>query len=659
MAVHKEAELVIKLDNFFQSSLEHPAWVNWRKNAQKAFEYKEGKQWSSMEEAELTKRKQPATVNNQVAVMLDWMAGKFVQNRTRIAYRGRNPEDDKLAEIYSKLFLHAAQQNDLQFEKKDMASDGFCGGFGCLETFVDFNDALQPQIRINHEDCFNIFPDPYSKKYDWNIDANFICRAKWMELDEAKELWSKKKKELDFLVGINPEEASAGGNSDFRKENYIDFKYKRVRPVEVWYKVKKKEVKLLTPDGRVIDVTGLSNSKLKLLRKEMPGSEILTKVRTLMKTATFIGDVLLEGEQDSPYQHGMFPFIPYFVFRKKDGEPYSKVLIGMPMQDAINYREAKALVSLTQNQVFFEDGAVEDEDDLAKQLALSDGQIKIKRGYFDKVVVEKNTDLAVTHMSFHQQAILAFKQITGVNQEAFGEKSEIRSGIGIQRKQAATETNVSDPFDNLIRTDIILARIVQSLAKQYYKAPQVLTITDDLKATEAFSINNGEDDTLNTAKEGLFDVVAETVPNTSTMQQEEFEYMLQYMPQINAMGPGFMKMAIQMSNLRNKDDHIAQLEQMQKEPPQKAKMNLSLTWGDLQPIEKAHFAMEMGSPELAEAIMQNPNPTLEETKIMLEKMKKDLDMRQAGEKHEMDMEKKVVELEITKKKGANVQRNTN
>jgi hypothetical protein len=52
---------------------------------------------------------------------------------------------------------------------------------------------FQPEIKITSEDPFDIFPDPYSRRYDWNEDAKFVCRVKLPTLDEAKELYPRRK----------------------------------------------------------------------------------------------------------------------------------------------------------------------------------------------------------------------------------------------------------------------------------------------------------------------------------------------------------------------------------------------------------------------------------------------------------------------------------
>ncbi|HXV84422.1 MAG TPA: hypothetical protein VEG60_31625 [Candidatus Binatia bacterium] len=78
----------------------------------------------------------------------------------------------------SGVLLFIRQINGLEFEERDQVDEGFTGGFGVLECGVTWDYTFQPEIKITNEDPFDIFPDPYSRRYGWNEDAKFVCRVK-------------------------------------------------------------------------------------------------------------------------------------------------------------------------------------------------------------------------------------------------------------------------------------------------------------------------------------------------------------------------------------------------------------------------------------------------------------------------------------------------
>ncbi len=237
----KTDEVLVKLDNMFQFTIDHPTRIEWIKNAILCCSYKEGDQWSAAEKAELKKRHQPPTVNNQVKVTIDRMVGQFVKNETRVGYRGRSgPEDVAAAETLTDIYLYIKQNNGLGFEERDQAEDGFTCGFGVMEAYISYDDMFQPEIILRAGDPLSTLFDPHSKRYDWNEDAAFVGRYKWLDVDEAKELYPSKAGQIATMFS-NKSNTPLDGSDAIKNDNYIDEKKKRIRIVEMWYKVKEKK----------------------------------------------------------------------------------------------------------------------------------------------------------------------------------------------------------------------------------------------------------------------------------------------------------------------------------------------------------------------------------------------------------------------------------
>ena len=636
------------LDRHFSAAIDHPTWVSWRKNAETCFKYKEGDQWTSSEKAELEKRGQPETVNNQISVTVNRMVGQFVKQKSRIGYRGRNtPQDDPVANTLSDLFLFIRQNNALEFEEREMAEDGFTGGFGVLETYIDFNDMLEPEIKIRAESPFNLFPDPYSRRYDWNEDASYILRAKWLDLDEAKALWPEKAKDIEAIY-TGYDVGKFVSSDSFRRGNYIDSNHRRIRIVEDYYKVREqRKVLFYTLNGQSgsLEVTPENKKQVQQLRKS--GAEIkeLTRPQSKMYTATFTAGILFEHKERD---EKLFPFVPYFVTRRQDGEPYSLVWIGLSMQDAINKRESKAIHLLNNNRSFYEQGAVTDKGQLANEISRPDGQVEMNRGYFEKFRVDEHTDVGPIHFNMHNQAKDDFRRIVGINPDAFGERSEVRSGVGIARKQAMTDIIVAPVFDNLRRTRQILAKNILELIQNYYTEPKIFSITDDLNKVKQIPFDAR---TIQALKQATYDVVVDDLPDVTTIQEEQMQILATTLPQILPFGPFWVKVMLQMSEIRNKEELIKQIEQMSGPPPADPKISVSLQWAELQSAEKASFAQKMGMPELAQFEMQNPSQPAHVLKAQVDIQKEQMgnqpdpaDMQKEQFKAKVDMTKAKMDM---------------
>lgn len=664
-----DQELIVSLHNMFTTALDHPTWTSFRTNAQKCFQYKESDQWTSSELAVLKERGQPPTVNNQVKVTLDRLTGQFVKQRTRIGFRGRNyPNDAPIAETLSESFRYISQNTNLEFEERDMFEDGCTGGFGCLEVHVKFNDLFEPEIMVRDEDCFNVFPDPFSRRYDWNEDAAYICRAKWVDIGEAEALYPSHKHELSSFVG-GEADGFLASIDNFKRDNYVDSKQQRVRLVEVWYKTRTRKSFLLLPNGESYRKDELKASQWKSLKESNPNSRIVDQVHNTMKVGIFTGWVLLD-HKDSPHGHNLFPFVPYFTGRKKSGEPYSMIWAALTLQDAINKRESKALHLLSANQTIAEQGGVSDKNEWQTEAARPDGFLEVNRGYFEKVRIEKNLELAMSQFSMHTDAIANFRRVTGINPDALGERSEVRSGVGIARKQQMTDTIIAPIFDNLRRTRVILAKVILEMIRNYWNEEKIFYITDDLNAAKQVTFSK---DYVKAVKEGIYDVISEDMPDTTTLQQEQLQIVSQTLPQIIPFGPAYVQLFLEMSDIPKKEALLEKIKQMSMPPPSDAKFSVSLQWSELTPQEKAVFAAKkLGMPELAQVEMQAGIPPAHISKIQAEqgndggqreKAQVDIfktisDTQQAREghqmktqfereKHQMDMEKKRVDIAKT------------
>lgn len=599
----EERTTLQKVEDYFTSVIDDPSHVEWRDEiALPCFKYKEGDQWPDSEKAELKRRNQPETVNNQVNVTINRLVGQFVKSRTKTQFKPRNANVDQgIADVLNDLYLYIAQSNELEFEERDMLEEGVTSGVGWLEIFVEHDEAFQPEIKIRAVDNFEVFLDPTSRRYDPNDDATFICRAKWMDTEEAARMFPDKASQIRRTTS-DATRGLLGSVDTFRNlSEFFDTKRNRIRLIECQYKTHVVERKFLFSNGTVLEKEDATDAVLKSASKAGLSWEEVSRPTTVLRTAVFAHGILLE---DTKSVRNRFAYVPYYVSRKKNGAPYSLIFIALSMQDAINKRESKALHLLNTNQAIYEQGAVEDKGELANEMARPDGQIELARGHAEKFRLEKNTDLAVTQMNFHNAALSAFRMITGVNPDALGEKSEVRSGLGIARKVAMTDLIVASIFDNLRRTRVTLAKSVLDAVQAFYTEEKIFTITDNVNAPREVRLDNNS---LEAIKQTQFDIVISEMPDFETVQEQQFATLGQLLPQILPYGPFWARIMLQMSNLRDKEALLKQLDNVPP-PPNDPKISISAQIDMLSPEERAFLYMKMGAPQVAQAVLQNQIP---------------------------------------------------
>jgi hypothetical protein len=602
-----EKEIVDLLGDYFQQALADIPWREARDEMVRCFDYKENRQWTTVELAELARRNQPPTVNNQVKVTIDRIVGQFVQVKSKTVYKPRNGHiDDDAAAGMSDIYSYIRQSSGLEFEERDVVEDGATGGFGVFDVCVEDDGGPGQEVKVKAEDCFNIFPDPKSRRYDWNEDARYICRAKWVDQDYAKELYPKKAKEIESLY-------TDSGNTQLisvdvlRGEIWVDYNRNRIRLVEVQYKKFHDITKYIFSDGKVMLDEQVDDTLLAMAKQAGITWQTKDDREEQICIGVFCAGILFE--------HGVskrkrYSFVPYFTNRKKSGAPYSMITTAIPLQDAINKRESKALHLLTTNQAIYERGVIGDRNLMMLEMAKPDGAIELEEGGFEKFRVEKNLELANTQFAMHGAAKLDFRQVTGVNPDALGEKSEVRSGVGIQRKIAMTGLIIAPIFDNFRRTREALAKTIHDAVTIAYTSEKIMLITDNPKLSREVFLSN---DKLQAIKQAKYDVIISEEHDFDTVQEQQLDILSRSLPNLLQFGPAWAEVLLEMSSIRDKDVILAKVQKITQASAPKKDHNISFSAAldKLTVPEKIFLYQEMGMPpQLIAAVAQNsPPPT--------------------------------------------------
>ena len=645
--------LVTKLDRMFRYALDHTTWVKGRERMVKCFKYREGEQWTPEEIKALEARHQPDTVNNQIAVVVNKLVGDVVNQRVRIGYRGRNAKlDEQEAKLLSDIFLHIRQSNDLEFEERDMADDGFTCGMGVLDVDVEFDDLAQPHIKVRHEDPLTTLPDPDSRTYDWNEDAKFVITAKWWKVEDAAEMYPQAelalKGALSAAVATGDDVGGSGqlGTVDaFKGEKYVDKDNERIRVIRVQYKKKEREQLAIFGDGTSQKFTEKKEitAKLKAAKEAGMKVRIIDRLTSRICVGVYASGILLEHKETD---HAFFSLVPYFAYRRKTGEPYSLISLALSMQDAINKRESKALALLTMNQVIAEKSAVDNRDDVQTEVAKPDGYIEVRDGALtnQKFQIEKNLELAQSQFAMHQHAQEDLFKIMGIDPKMGQSTGEIRSGTGLQRKYSEGAKPVATLFDNIRRTRKILARVLLDRVQKYYTPYTTFLITEDKESSREVGITA---DQMESIRQGSYDVVVDELEDSETAQQEQAQALMQILPQIIPLGPYWVQVLLKLSNLREKDQYINDLKQLSGPPPIAPKVNLQANLDALEPVERAGVWALMGRDDIAQAVQQANPPSVNQIQARTELAKAEIAQQpDGGDQAKQEGEHQKIALEM-------------
>ena len=609
-----EQERLSDLDDMFQEALDDPSWREARDNEMvKCFDYKENRQWTAAELNALKEGGQPPTVNNRVKVTIDRIVGQFCQVRTRTAFKPRNQAPDTdLAQAMEDIFSYIKQQSGLPFEERECLEDGVTGGFGVLDVCIEDGEdnKADQEVLVKAEDCFNIFPDPRSKRYDWNQDARFIHRAKWVDADLLKELYPSKASKIKSLLGSgDPAGASSSTTDELKGDNtpFLDYKRERIRLIETQYKKYVDEETYVFSDGKTIPGDQVDEKLLEMAKAAGITYEIKSERNERICKDVWTSGILFSAGVS---KRKRYSFVPFFTNRKKNGAPISNIFISLPIQDEMNKRQSKSLALLTLNQATYERGAIDDKSELSVQMIKPDGQIELNEGHFEKFKLDKNLELAQSQNQMFLQNVQSYSMVTGVNPDAMGEKSEVRSGVGIQRKIAMTGLVIAPIFDNFRRTREALAKTIHDAVRVAYTEKKILNITDNPKASRVVAL---DENALDAVKQAQYDVIVTEEEDYDTVHEQQMDIIAKNLPQMLQYGPGWAEVLLELSTIRNKQEILAKVKQVSAEnaPKPEPSVSVSGAFDKMSLPEKVFHYQRLGMSDmlLQQLIQENLPPT--------------------------------------------------
>lgn len=607
----REEDVIPVLQRMWTAALDHPVSKRWRVNASQAYQYREGDHWTPEELAELDKRQQPPSVHNEIKARVERILGQLQAARVTTTFLGRNtPADDASSELLQDIDKHVDQQTDYEFHEDEVIKDGVTAGKGILEFGIRINELGQREILQQFENPFFLFEDPVSIRWDWS-DARFIHRSKWMDLEDAIEKWPEAAGRLRALVNqIHPHhDPIAGISLNVRNEGiglFVDTQRRRLRPVETWWRRKMKMVRIASPDGVTSLTVPLTVKTAADITPSLPADSFIQEDMFIdvMWMSVFVGHILLHHDRPL-WKHNLWPFVPFYADRKKNGEPFGPVATMIPIQDGINKRMSKSLHLLSNRGVIAEQGAIEDPEEFMEQGARPDGYQEVADGALKegRVQLRENTELGQGQFLLLQEEKDALDRASGLSAPAMGQSTgQVRSGLGIQRLQQAAAL-IQNPIAKAVRRYRKLrAKTKLAFIHDVFDEDMSFLVTDDPNVPRLVAVTRSQ---FAKIKQRIYDIVVGEQPDYTTLREQQLAELFQMLPQLIPLGTEWVKFGISLSSLHDKPALMRMVDQMAKAPPEKPKMTINMTWSDLTAEEKAFFALtSFQSEDLARTLIK-------------------------------------------------------
>ena len=501
-----------------------------------ARQYYHDRQWTDEEVRRLQKRGQQPTVRNRIKRKIDFLVGVEQRLRRDPKAYPRTPKHEKEADVATAGLRFVCDQNRWERVSSAAMHDGLVSGIGVVFVGIEGQpDNQDPKLK--HVPVERFFYDPRSVEPDFS-DARYMGLHLWLDVDEAKERWPDHAAKLDQMIDANSASSSLLHDVD-REMQWADFEQRRVRLVEFWER--------RSGGWYYCYFTG--------------------SIELESGMSPYTGD---KGEPDCPY----VAWSPYVDER---GDRYGMIRTMKSVQDEINYSASKILHRIATDRFFYEDGSIEDVDELGAQLARPDGKIRITRGEWGKTVgiIDQGAKLQGEAERF-QLAIMEIENL-GPNPGLVGRGEGVdgASGRALLAQRDSGMTELSPVFERHRDWKLRVYRRLWSRCRQAWRGEKWIRITDEQDAPQFVGLNQyqmaidpygmptlqGE----NVIAEIDVDIILNEGPDTITVNEE----LMQTLGSLGEAATGPLgRVMIELSNAPNKERLLSILEKATAPDPQ-------------------------------------------------------------------------------------------
>jgi hypothetical protein len=548
-------------------------------------DYYDSLQWTEEEANVLLERGQAPLVYNEIAPTINWMLG--TERRTRIDYKvlPRRKEEADIAEVKTKLLKYLSDVNGEPHHRSQAFAKAVKAGMGWLEVGIRGDESDEP-IFYRCEDWRFILHDSQALEADLS-DARYLFRWKWLDQDVAEAMFPERSSLIRQATVSGPEQGEAEDDDDpwylgarvtEPGEDYATVgKYRpydtgamgvvrrdRVKLVECWYREPTRR-QVLRSGPMAGETYDQSNPAHQWAVEN--GASIHDSIAMQMRVALFCDSGLL-WEDESPYRHGRFPFVPVWGYRRaRDNAPYSPIRVMRDSQDSLNKRGSKALWILSSNRIIAEAGAVEDWEELREEAARPDAIIVHERG--KELSIDRDIQLADQHLRLMDRDALAIRNGGGVTAENLGRETNADSGKAILARQDQGSVVTTELYDNLRWAVQWAGEMELSLIEQYMTQEKVVRLVGyrgNATFVEVNQVDPATGQILNDITASKADFVVSQQDYRDSLRMAMFESLFEIVGRIAQMQPeialNLLDLVVEMADIPNRDELVARIRQI-------------------------------------------------------------------------------------------------
>jgi hypothetical protein len=420
---------------------------------QQSRQYYNGAQYTARELEILRTRRQPVVTFNRVGRKIDSIVGLVQRLRQDPKAFPRSPKHADGAEIATQAVRAVLSSSHWDYVDPFCAGQAATEGIAGIELKLVDGDHDDPDVAFDYVFGDDFFYDPRSFRADFS-DARYMGISKWLDVEEAVELFPDKEDEIRSLLVDNGFDMSTHSDREYK---WVYVNEQRLRLVEHWYKYKGK-----------------------------------------WKYAFYCSNVLLD-QGVSPFvderRRPMSRFVMFSAAVDHEGDRYGFIRNLKGPQDEMNQRRSKALFMTNVTALYIEKGSVDNVENTRRERARPDGVIEYNKGFAKPEDITKQADLQaqLALMQDARNEIDTFAQMNPALLLQDGQKDE-HSGVAMNIMQKAGIAELGAYLRNYKDWKWRVYRAIWNITVRTWQAERWVRVSDNQGIAQFLQINGQTED---------------------------------------------------------------------------------------------------------------------------------------------------------------------
>lgn len=512
----------------------HLDYVNKAKKCE-AFFY--GDQWDEVVASRLARQGRPAMTLNKILPAMAAVMGEQLNNKADVSFRPSASGRPETAAALDKLYLHIANDNDLDWIESAVFDDGIITSRGFMDIRMNFDEHIRGEVKISVENNQNVVIDPDAEEYDPDFWKE-VYVTRWVSLNDIRRMYGeeyykelKDRNRAQSALGYDAidRRTSSFANSDLREsyEQQDSPHRRRLRTIERQYKeyaMKQHFIDKVTGQTSPIPSDWDYNKISYVL--QATGLGTIKRPTECIHWVTGCDDVLLH-DKVSPYKY--FTIVPFFPFFRR-GKTIGLVEGQIDPQQMYNKNMSQMfhIVNTTANSGWkVKTGALQNMtvEDLEERGAETGLVIEATDVNDVEKIQPNHTPTGLDRLAYLLSEDQ--KDISMVSDSARGFDRADVAAKAIMAKKASGSQSFAKPLDNLAKTRKLVASRILSLVQTFYTEERTYRITGGglQPKNEEVVINQmtPEGEIINDITVGEYSVTINTVPARNDYEDSQFE----------------------------------------------------------------------------------------------------------------------------------------